>query len=818
MTRATQAIYIKQFQDVLKNAGVLIQFLLYPGMTFMMVRIIDMPYVPASFHVSMFASMFVGMAMVSSMAAPIAEDGEKNSLRFLMMAGVKSHEYLIGVGGVYLTCALFTSIAFTILMPDLSIIENLLMLSSLMLGAVASTILGAIIGMISSNEQEASSMGSLAGLFLGFGPMITNLTGNEVMERIFRNVYTMNFVLENFRAADVLRNFGVIFANIMVLVTLFAWAYGKQEASKKGGLIMSKKAVAGLLITALIGGSGIGFAIWHNAGFIEADDARVATTMVPVISSAPGVLERFALYEGQRVRPNEILGWVEGGEAMYSPVYGLVVQTNALQNQFVSHFEPLALIADTNNLHIQADIEESDIASLRLGQPVRVRIEGFGSQDFTAHISRIGRVAHNELIPIEITLEDNINLDNIIGVSARARISLREPFTVMAASATNDASSNIISARGVVESAESRNVYSTFGQTISKVAVEVGDTVTAGQILAVLDTTELELAMDQQRAIIDAAEQTGQVAIADSQRMINEAAANLAQNANVHVISAQTAVNSAQMAYETARRNYDEAMRDYREGTNPQVQSAESFVRNARTELEQRQQDHTNIRSLYLGQVATQVEMRQAENAVTHARNQYNDARNSYNTAREFQQRQLEQLRSSVQSASTSLRNAQEMLRAARTSAQQDINRLRSHTASAEVSANHEHLEIALQQLERSMDDSIITAPISGTVTAVIAREGAVGMGLMFVIEDTNNLRIVTSFREYDLANIQTGTEVTITSHATGDAVYSGVISRISPAAIPNSPVVEFEAEVEVVSVDTDLRIGMNTRIDVIEK
>ena len=54
--------------------------------------------------------------------------------------------------------------------------------------------------------------------------------------------------------------------------------------------------------------------------------------------------------------------------------------------------------------------------------------------------------------------------------------------------------------------------------------------------------------------------------------------------------------------------------------------------------------------------------------------------------------------------------------------------------------------------------------------------------------------------------------EVTITSNATGTAEYTGVISRINPAATPSSPVVEFEAEVAVTSAGTGLRIGMNNQ------
>jgi len=98
----------------------------------------------------------------------------------------------------------------------------------------------------------------------------------------------------------------------------------------------------------------------------------------------------------------------------------------------------------------------------------------------------------------------------------------------------------------------------------------------------------------------------------------------------------------------------------------------------------------------------------------------------------------------------------------------------------------------------------------------VIAREGAVGMGSLFVIEDTRNLKITARLREYDIGRIREGMYVTISSDATGDAVYSGTISRISPAAVAHSNVVEFEIEVAVTSANTALRIGMSTRLNII--
>jgi len=131
---------------------------------------------------------------------------------------------------------------------------------------------------------------------------------------------------------------------------------------------------------------------------------------------------------------------------------------------------------------------------------------------------------------------------------------------------------------------------------------------------------------------------------------------------------------------------------------------------------------------------------------------------------------------------------------------------------------------LAIEIMEKQFNDSVVRAPVSGTVTAVYAKEGRPGSGLLFVIEDTENLVIKTMIKEYDISKAKVGMKVDIKSDSTGNAVYEGVIGKIAPAAVKDingetvlkSSDIEFEAQVKLVSRETDLRIGMNTRLNVI--
>jgi len=372
-----------------------------------------------------------------------------------------------------------------------------------------------------------------------------------------------------------------------------------------------------------------------------------------------------------------------------------------------------------------------------------------------------------------------------------------------------------ITVSGVVESVTSRNVYTTLGFIVDSVDVEVGDRIRQGEVLGTLDTRDLELLIAQQEALLEMTRRNSEIALVDSTRMLGEATANITNNTNPHIIAAEAAFTAAVQRLADAQRSYDNARLDYNVESDTLVINAESTLDAARVELEARIRGHENAVLLQDAGAISQYELRLAEDALAHATNQYNTASTNFDNAVTGQQRTLEQLEDLLELAIASHLQAQNQLSAARVGAGQDIERLRSSVAIAEASANVESMEITLQQLQRQLEDSTLTAPINGTVTAVIAREGAVGMGHLFTVEETDNLRIITSFREYDLARVHVGMPVTITSDSTGSTVHAGQITRINPAATATSPIVEFEAEIAVTSSDINLRIGVNTRINI---
>ena len=226
--KSIKAIFTKQAKDMLKNPAVLIQFIIFPAVALTMTLLVahGNDDIPNNMFVQMMASIFAGMGLIMSVTAIIAEDIEVKSLRFLIIAGVKPHQYLIGVGGFILLAGSITSVFFA-LIGDFTGVEIIKFLAIMIPGVMASIVLGATIGMFSKNAQAASGLAMPFALIIGFVPMIANF--NDTVYRFARFIYTQQInVIVNDLSGDLARPLTVIAINIAVLVVLFVIAYKKK--------------------------------------------------------------------------------------------------------------------------------------------------------------------------------------------------------------------------------------------------------------------------------------------------------------------------------------------------------------------------------------------------------------------------------------------------------------------------------------------------------------------------------------------------------------------------------------------------------------
>ena len=235
--RAIQALFVKQLCDLPKNMSITIMFITFPVVSWVIGGFVgtEDPITAAVMNIQ-FAMIFVGMTPMVLLANTIAEDNEYKSLRFLMMAGVKPTQYLAGL------------LSFTVLMSVLPILAFALIgglsgqtLAAFMalglLGALASAILGAVIGLFSKNVQQCAALYTPFMMILSFVPFLSVF--NETVETVGFVVFTQQIFMSliymvvgpeaqapSFVSVPV--SLAIIGANCLVFAILFALAYRKK--------------------------------------------------------------------------------------------------------------------------------------------------------------------------------------------------------------------------------------------------------------------------------------------------------------------------------------------------------------------------------------------------------------------------------------------------------------------------------------------------------------------------------------------------------------------------------------------------------------
>lgn len=187
-----QAILWKQLKDTIKNKNILIQFILFPCMTVIMEKAVNIQGMPEHFFANLFAVMYIGMAPLTSVAAVIAEEKEKNTLRVLQLCNVSALEYLLG-NAIYIVSVCLAG-SFVIGAAGGYQGRNLFYFMIIMFfGHFISFLLGAAIGVLSKNQMTATSVTVPVMMILAFLPMLSLF--NETIRRFSKYIFSEQLYL-----------------------------------------------------------------------------------------------------------------------------------------------------------------------------------------------------------------------------------------------------------------------------------------------------------------------------------------------------------------------------------------------------------------------------------------------------------------------------------------------------------------------------------------------------------------------------------------------------------------------------------------------
>ncbi|GIW08599.1 MAG: hypothetical protein KatS3mg060_3404 [Dehalococcoidia bacterium] len=325
-----------------------------------------------------------------------------------------------------------------------------------------------------------------------------------------------------------------------------------------------------------------------------------------------------------------------------------------------------------------------------------------------------------------------------------------------------------VSSTGTVQAVNTARLAFRGGGTLAEVLVKVGDSVTAGQPLARLDTKELEIALRQQQANLSSAQaRLAQTLAGATESDIQAAVASVA--------SAQTQLARAQSDYEKLVAGPSQA----------EIQQAAAALEKARNALQAAQTDYDRI--AWRGDAGSSSQAVALANATA----DYQTALANYNAKiAPPNPGDLEAARQAVASAQQGVESANARL------AQLRAGPLPSDVAVARAAVETAAAQLASAQL--NLERATLTAPFDGVVQAVTAAPGEVVSGVFITLVDPNTLRLDVNVDENDVARIELNQPATISLDALPGRTFRGRVIAIAPTATIAQGVASYLVSVQI--------------------
>lgn len=395
---------------------------------------------------------------------------------------------------------------------------------------------------------------------------------------------------------------------------------------------------------------------------------------------------------------------------------------------------------------------------------------------------------------------------------------------------------NTLSVSGNIQSADVKKVYQEAagaGKAL-QVNVEVGDTVAEGDVLCVFDSTDLEKDYEKSRLQAEQSEKSAQISLDSAQNSYNTGV--IAQEQAVR--AAQQNLEAMQDALTTAEEQYNDALEDYNSGKleltlqvdaeYTQAQYAYTSAKKVSNDLYLAMREKEHAAENEPDNAEAQQEYAAARAEYQAAQVQTDNAKAAFDAAREVYENKdtqveslLDDYRDAVTDAQENVSDAEVALQEAEEQRELALHGYSNSVSSAQIAADQTVTEMNLADAQENIDKCTVTAPAAGTVTAIYVNEGESNASgsLLFVIENLEELEIVTSVREYDIASLAVGMPAEIKTDATGDTVYSGQVKDIAITAqkdaygnTVSSSNAEFDVTLSVDPGEGGLLVGMNGR------
>lgn len=217
---------------------------------------------------------------------------------------------------------------------------------------------------------------------------------------------------------------------------------------------MKKKKIYLVLVAMVVCLAAVSYYYWYqNAHYVSTEDARVDGNIIKVSPQLSGQIIEFPIEENQELEQGGFIGrlsdvTLQSGAnldltVIKAPITGTILKKIAHVGEMATPGSAMALMTDLNDLYITANIEESDLNKVKMGQLVEYTIDSFPGVRFGGKVMSIGNAANSvfsllpqtnsgntftkvtQRVPVKISIDDYHGKRLLPGMNAIIKIHLQ---------------------------------------------------------------------------------------------------------------------------------------------------------------------------------------------------------------------------------------------------------------------------------------------------------------------------------------------------------------------------------------------------------
>ncbi len=320
-----------------------------------------------------------------------------------------------------------------------------------------------------------------------------------------------------------------------------------------------------------------------------------------------------------------------------------------------------------------------------------------------------------------------------------------------------------VTASGTTVAADPVSIFIELSQEVDEVFAEVGDKVNEGDLLVTYDIEDTQRELNDKLAEANATVENAKISLSELS----------APAEGAELLELQSQVVNAEKSIEDIK---------------SQIDSYDIKISQAQTDADNTKKTMDNYAELLIVGGISQQEYENAEQLYQKALDTLTQTENDKATT----ELSLQTAELSLQKAKLNLENGQ--------------NKTNDVTTANSIKKQQNTLETAQRnvssiQYNISKLTSATYSPISGTVIESNAVEGQMltDSTVMMKIADLSNLDVEAYVSEYDIAQIQVGQKVEMTSDGIENKIYTGTVTKIEPTASTQSTMSGSETVVPIV-------------------